>query len=196
MIAMAKTQLTIDIEKALWNYTSKMGVFGCFEVTIGWYGKERVDYMTYDTKDIWRCYEIKVSKSDFHSKAKKTFVGHFNYFVMPTELYEEVKDEIPKHIGVLVYGGYILTLVKRPKKQELMVDEQVMKNSLIRSLYRESEKVVTSENVNYVNRLKRKISKLEKDEKYYKNKWTKLSNALSLELGWKKFHELLDKYNL
>jgi hypothetical protein len=27
-----------------------MGVFGCFEVTIGFHGRERVDYMTLDTK--------------------------------------------------------------------------------------------------------------------------------------------------
>lgn len=74
-------------------------------MTVGWYGKERVDYITYDTKGIWRCYEIKVSKSDFHSKAKKTFVGHYNYFVLTRELYDEVKEEIPNHIGAYVWGG-------------------------------------------------------------------------------------------
>lgn len=91
---MAKTDLTIKLEKDIYAATNKLGVFGCFEVTIGFYGKERVDYMTYDTKGIWRCYEIKVSKSDFHSKAKKTFIGHFNYYVMPRALYEEVRETI------------------------------------------------------------------------------------------------------
>ena len=104
---MAKTDLTIDLEREIWEATRKQGVFGCFEVTIGWFGKERVDYLTYDTKGIWRCYEIKVSKSDFQSLAKNTFVGHFNYYVMPKELYDQVKDEIQKHIGVYINGGCV-----------------------------------------------------------------------------------------
>ena len=57
---MAKTEETLLIENSIYRETNRQGVFGCFEVTIGWFGKERVDYMTYDTKGIWRCYEIKV----------------------------------------------------------------------------------------------------------------------------------------
>ncbi|MEJ9149089.1 hypothetical protein P4520_28825, partial [Bacillus thuringiensis] len=96
---MAKTELTTKMERQIYAATNKQGVFGCFEVTIGWFGKERVDYLTLDTKGIWRCYEIKVSVSDFRSKANKTFCGHYNYYVIPEELYEKVKDEIPSHIG-------------------------------------------------------------------------------------------------
>jgi len=57
---MAKTEETLLIENSIYREANRQGVFGCFEVTIGWFGKERVDYMTYDTKGIWRCYEIKV----------------------------------------------------------------------------------------------------------------------------------------
>ncbi len=84
----AKTELTLTLEREIWRATNKQGVFGCFEVTIGWFGNERVDYLTYDTKGTWRCYEIKISKTDFRSKAKNTFIGHYNYYVMPQELYE------------------------------------------------------------------------------------------------------------
>ncbi len=161
---MAKTELTLELEKKLYSNTSKQGVFGCFEVTIGWFGKERVDYITYDTKGIWRCYEIKVSKSDFNSKANKTFVGHFNYYVMPNELYEEVKDKIPKHIGVH-NGSYC---IKNAKKQELAVDEKILKDSLIRCLYRDAEKVYTSESVKYIKQLKSQISRLERESKEWK----------------------------
>ena len=87
---MAKTEETLRLERSIFKATKKMGVFGCFEVTIGFFGKERVDYMTYDTKGIFRCYEIKTSLSDFHSKAKKTFCGHYNYYVLTKELYEKV----------------------------------------------------------------------------------------------------------
>ena len=67
---MAKTEETLKLERAIFFATQKTGVFSCFEVTIGFFGNERVDYMTFDTKGIWRCYEIKTSMSDFNSKAK------------------------------------------------------------------------------------------------------------------------------
>ena len=70
----AKTEETLKLERNIFNTTAKKGTFPCFEVTIGYYGKERVDYITYDTSGIWRCYEVKVSKLDFYSKCKKTFV--------------------------------------------------------------------------------------------------------------------------
>lgn len=139
---MSKTEETLRCEREIWRATRKISVFGCFEVTIGWLGSERVDYMTYDTKGIWRCYEIKTSVEDFRSMAKLTFVGHFNYFVMPQALFDKVKDEIPSHIGVYV-GRWC---IKRPKKQVLRVDEQILKNSLIRSLYREAAKFAKLEN--------------------------------------------------
>ena len=52
---MSKTELTKNIEKALWESTSKMGVYGCFEVKLGYPKTQRfltgreefVDYMTY-----------------------------------------------------------------------------------------------------------------------------------------------------
>lgn len=159
---LAKTELTTKLERLIYANTCKMGVFGCFEVTIGMGGNERVDYITYDTKGIWRCYEIKVSVADFRSSAKKTFCGHYNYYVMPRELYDKVKDEIPAHIGVYVDGSYS---VKRAKKQELAVEEHVLKDSLIRSLYREADRVFKSQNPNIVASLKKQVERL-KQEKF------------------------------
>lgn len=158
-------------------------MFGCFEVTIGFMGNERVDYITYDTKGIWRCYEIKVSKSDFNSKAKKTFLGHFNYYVMPKELFEEVKEEIPSHIGV--YCGS--SLVKKPKKQPLGVDEQVLKDSMIRSLYREFEKQFKSGNPTVVSNLNKQINRLKNKAKDEHNKCIQYSNAIYI---------ICEKYNI
>jgi len=165
---MAKTELTVQMEQQIYGATKKQGVFACFEVTIGWWGKERVDYLTYDTKGVWRCYEIKVSVSDFRSKANKTFCGHFNYYVMPEELYEKVKDEIPSHIGVYIGGR----LKKRAKKQELTVDEEILKSSLIRSLSREADKMYRSDNPAIVQSMQRTINyerkrKEEFQKKYY-----------------------------
>lgn len=165
---MAKSEGTMELERKIWESTHKQGVFGCFEVTIGWFGNERVDYITYDTNGIWRCYEIKVSKADFHSKAHNTFVGHYNYYVMPKELYEQIKEEIPVHIGIYC-GGWC---AKKAKKQELMVDEQVLKNSLIRCLYREAEKVIKSENPIVFEKIKSLLAQEKKRaEEYYRKYW-------------------------
>lgn len=164
---MAKTELTVEMERQIYGATAKRGVFACFEVTIGWYGKERVDYLTYDTKGIWRCYEVKVSLADFRSKSHKTFVGHFNYYVMSEELYEKVKDEIPKHIGVFIGQKQ----VKRARKQELGVDEDVLKNSFIRSLYREADKVLRSNNPSVVESLQRQLRYERKQKEEYRRKY-------------------------
>lgn len=159
-----KTTKTIELENKLYQSTQKLGVFGCFEVTIGWFGKERVDYMTYDTKGIWRCYEIKVSKTDFHSKAHNTFVGNFNYYVMPKELYEEVKEEIPSHIGIHC-GDYC---IKNAKKQELGVNVEVLKDSFIRSLSREVDKQIKSRNNTLIERYRRAIKSKEAEIARYR----------------------------
>jgi len=167
-----KTELTIKMENAIYNTTRKIGTFGCFEVTIGFGGKERVDYITYDTKGVFRCYEIKVSKSDFHSAAIKSFVGNYNYYVMPKELYEEVKDEISKEIGVYIGENCI----KKAKKQELKIDSETLKDSIIRSLYRDSEKLMKLENKQYLDKLK---NELEKQRKYLCEENLKYSNLLN-----------------
>ena len=156
---MNKTELTHKLERELWKHTKKRGTFGCFEVTIGWYGKERVDYLTYKTKGIFRCYEVKVSKSDFYSNNKVSFVGHYNYYVMPIELYDQVKEDIDVNIGVFTFDGKKLSSMKRSKRQELGVCEQVLKDSMIRSLYRESEKVISNNDTLEIEKLRKELNK-------------------------------------
>ena len=129
---MAKTAETISQERRIYFATQKMGVFGCHEVTIGFGGTERVDYMTVDTKGTFRCYEVKVTKADFRSKAAATFVGHFNYYVMPEALFEEVNGEIPAHIGI--YDG--ARLLRPAKRVRLGRCEILLLYSMIRSLSR------------------------------------------------------------
>jgi len=183
MIKIAKTELTKQLEESIISATSKQGVFQCLEVTIGFGGNERVDFMTMDTKDIFRCYEVKISKSDFHSKCKNSFVGNYNYYVMPQELYDVVKDEIPKHIGVYTgkvsqYGIMSICLIKNPKKQEPQVNMNILKNSMIRSLSREVEKFYLTCDMEYINKLKKRIKKLEDLNETNSNKAIESSNEL------------------
>lgn len=177
---MAKTDLTLQLERRIYSTTNKMGVFGCFEVTIGWYGEERVDYITYDTKGIWRCYEIKASKSDFYSTSKKTFVGHYNYFVLPSKLYEEVKHDIPNHVGVYVNGVHS---VKRAKKQELAVDEEILKNSLIRSLSREADKLLKSSDPDFINSMNRRIDYEKREKERYRRELQEFRREIYEKFG-------------
>ena len=183
MVTIAKTDLTIELEGKLRKSTRKIGVFGCFEVTIGFGGNERVDYITYDSKGIWRCYEIKTSKADFYSNAAKTFIGHYNYYVMPEWLYEEVKGSIPKHIGV--HNGR--SCIKNAKKQPLGTDEQVLKDSMIRSLSREQDKLFKTCDTSYLNKLQRQINIYKNNARISNNRTISYRNVI---------HDICDKYNL
>ncbi|MGF2144063.1 hypothetical protein ACQUEF_01785 [Vagococcus fluvialis] len=95
---MAKTDKTKFIERRLWAEKNIRGDFGCFEVTVGWYGKEIVDFITYKTNGEFRCYEIKVSVQDFYSNARLSFLGDFNYYVIPIELLEKLRKHKEKEI--------------------------------------------------------------------------------------------------
>lgn len=164
---MNKTEVTHKLERQLWKYTKKRGTFGCFEVTIGWGGKERVDYLTYNTKGIFRCYEIKASKSDFYSNNKVSFVGDYNYYVMPIELYNEVKEDIDSDIGVSASDGEKLSSIKRAKKHEFGICKQILKDSMIRSLYRESEKIISNNDTLEIEKLRKELNKSKR--KAYQN---------------------------
>jgi hypothetical protein len=158
-----KTQETIDIEKKLYSNTVRMGVYGAFEVT---FGRERVDYITVDRKGIWRAYEVKVTKADFHSKAAKSFIGNYNYYVMPEWLYEEVRAEIPPHIGVM--DG--VSVLKKPKKVPLSLSAETLFINLVCALNREADKYYSNQDEDIIAKYKRAIDKLTKEaEKNYNN---------------------------
>ncbi len=203
-----KTKETLELEKKIRQATHKMGVFQCFEVTIGYAGDERVDFMTYDTKGIFRCYELKVSKADFHSNAAVSFVGHYNYYVLTRNLYEQVKDEIPDWVGVYI-GDYC---VKKAKKQDLSGREyrthrtincrstevsipwtDLLKESMIRSLYRDSDKLFYSGNDKYISHIKRELERTQRERDAESKKYLKLWMTMRKELGDKKAYKILEK---
>ncbi|EGQ3927379.1 hypothetical protein I0618_001834, partial [Staphylococcus pseudintermedius] len=133
-------------ERYLYNLLlkGKLNVYGCHEVTIGIEplkkGREIVDFLTYDSKNVFRAYEIKVTKEDLKSTAKLSFVGHYNYLVLTEELYEEVKDTnlIPFNVGLVVVGKGVIK--KSGRKTLNMSDNIKLLESLMRSLNRENKK--------------------------------------------------------
>ena len=143
---MAKTELTKTIELLLFHESraDKVGIYGAFEVAFGpGYGTEYVDYMTMTSSGEITCYEIKVSKADFHSKAKLSFYGDKNYFVMPKVLYEDVKNEIPFSVGVYVYDNGTLSLIKKSSKKTVPPwDRYMVAHCMVRSLSQLTTKLV------------------------------------------------------
>ncbi len=92
----------------------------------------RVDFMRFKPinntvsgieKGDFYCYEVKSSVEDFRSKNGHNFLGDFNYYVMPEEVYEKVAHEIPCHVGVYVPDGrkkewYSLKSVKKARRKD------------------------------------------------------------------------------
>lgn len=109
---MAKSDLTKEIEFALLtkylNKGGRSGVeIGCPTGQVDFVHLER-KYINRKQEIISTCYEIKISKSDFKSKHGHNFIGNFNYYVVPKELYDKLNDEDYNwrdrtDIGVIVY---------------------------------------------------------------------------------------------
>lgn len=148
MVLILKTALTKEIEKRLYFYDGyKLGRYGCFECCLGkGYGNEYVDYMTMNTNQIFRCYEIKVSMSDLKSQCKLSFVGDYNYLVIPIELYNEIlcsdkelcdiSPQCNKDVGILVYDRGQIVSKKKAKRNCKPIDRNKLMQYMIRSLSR------------------------------------------------------------
>jgi hypothetical protein len=141
-----KTELTKDIEKAVYDAVGAhlLGVYGCYEVSFGaGYGDQYCDFVTMASDNVFRCYEIKITASDFRSKSKLSFAGDYNYFVMPAELYEAVRTEIPFGIGVYLYKKGKCKLEKKANKKNITIGQRVdLMHGMIRSLSRYTTKIV------------------------------------------------------
>lgn len=182
-----KTLLTCSIEYSALKKFAKQGTFICKEVGISTYediekkygqqsyiyhkkNTEIVDILSWNTKNEYYCYEIKTSKSDFNSKCKKSFVGNYNYYLMPIKLYEQVKDKIPSYVGVYTTSidcidkieNILLSLQKKAKRQEIKVDKDIMMYSLMKSLYREQSNY-NQQKLDYITRENSKLKKKLKD---------------------------------
>lgn len=111
---------------------------------------EIVDFLSYDMKKDWfRCYEIKVSMSDFKSKAAKSWQGNYNYLVLSEELYHQRpldwwKNNVPKYVGIMVVNtaSRFHFVAKRPVFQQITEERKdVLKKSLLRTLFYQKEKI-------------------------------------------------------
>lgn len=137
---MSKSSETYFLEETLTLFLNNTyRLIGAPEVSLGELGQ--VDYMAIDfshRKPILSCYELKISKSDFMSDAKKTWAGHYNYYVIPTRLYGQIRGRIESNIGVLTISpkGYVEEK-KKPKKIKPSVSFNYCLTRLLLALNRE-----------------------------------------------------------
>lgn len=110
--------LSLSVEKHINPYNDPR-IYWAREVTFDYSTQNavRVDFMRFKPvnntvsgieKGDFYCYEVKSSVEDFHSKNGHNFIGDFNYYVMPEEVYEKVKDEIPYGVGVFIQTILVL----------------------------------------------------------------------------------------
>lgn len=87
----------------------------------------RVDYMKFNPvnnsvsgieKGDFYCYEIKSSVEDFRSKNGHNFIGDYNYYIMPHDVYMEVSKEIPYKVGVYCPNEQELRSVKKAQRAD------------------------------------------------------------------------------
>lgn len=119
----------------------------------------RVDFMKFKPvnntvsgieKGDFYCYEVKSSVEDFHSKNGHNFLGDYNYYVMPEEVYEQIKKEIPYQVGVYVPDGmnyrgewYDLKAIKKAKRKDRSRPVSEMLLMMFRSAARDRKKVLS-----------------------------------------------------
>ena len=127
--------LSLSLQKHI-NPHNDTRIYWAREVTFDYATEHpiRADYMRFKPvnntvsgieKGDFYCYEVKSSVEDFHSKNGHNFIGEFNYYVMPEDVYEKVKNEIPYYVGVYIPDGmhyegqwYNLKSIKKARKKD------------------------------------------------------------------------------
>ena len=155
--------LSLSIRRHI-NQRNDPRIYLAAEVTFD-YGTSnaiRVDFMRFKPvnntisgieKGDFYCYEVKSSVEDFRSKNGHNFIGDFNYYVMPEEVYEQVKKEIPHNVGVYVPDGmhyrenwYDLKAIKKAKRKDRNRPVSEILLMMFRSAARERRKDHGSKN--------------------------------------------------
>lgn len=153
-----RAEITQTLSLAVEKYINPHGdtrIYWAREVTFdnGTSNQCRIDFMRFKPvnntvsgieKGDFYCYEVKSSVEDFRSKNGHNFLGDYNYYVMPEEVFKKIRNEIPYNIGVFVPNGmnyrgewYDLKSVKkaRRKDRERPVSEMLL--MMFRSCARE-----------------------------------------------------------
>jgi len=156
---MNRTKTTADLSKRLEKHidpNNDMRIYWAKEVTFDYStgNSIRVDYMKFKSvnntvsgieKGDFYCYEIKSSVEDFKNKNGHNFIGDYNYYVMPDDVFEKVKRLIPYNVGVLTPEGKGLQSAKRARRKDRDRPTSEMLLMMYRSARRDVMKARRSE---------------------------------------------------
>ena len=145
------TKRLSELTERLINPNNDSRIYWAREVTFDYItsNRIRVDYMRFEPlnttisgieKGDFYCYEIKSSVDDFHSKNGHNFIGDYNYYVMPSEVYQKVSAEIPFGVGVYCPTGGILESVKKARRMNRQRSVSEMLLMMFRSASRDKLK--------------------------------------------------------
>lgn len=146
--------LSLSIQKHI-DPNNDTRIYWAKEVTFDYATENavRVDFMKFKPvnntvsgieKGDFYCYEVKSSVEDFRSKNGHNFLGDFNYYVMPEEVFVRISHMIPYGVGVYVPDGmnrrgewYDLKSVKKAKRKDREKPLSEMLLMMFRSAARE-----------------------------------------------------------
>ena len=145
------TKRLSELTEKLINPNNDSRIYWAREVTFDYTtsNRIRVDYMRFEPlnttisgieKGDFYCYEIKSSVEDFHSKNGHNFIGDYNYYVMPSEVYQRVSAEIPFGVGVYCPTGSSLVSVKQARRMNRIRSVTEMLPMMFRSANRDRMK--------------------------------------------------------
>ena len=77
---------------------------------------------------------------EFHSKNGHNFIGDYNYYVMPSEVYQKVSAEITFGVGVYCPSGCTLESVKQARRMNRQRSVSEMLLMMFRSANRDRAK--------------------------------------------------------
>ena len=147
MTRLETTKWLSELTEKLINPDNDSRIYWAREVTFDYTtsNRVRVDYMRFAPlnntisgieKGDFHCYEIKSSVEDFHSKNGHNFIGDYNYYVMPREVYQKVYAEIPFGVGVYCPTGSSL----EPVKQARRINRQRSVSEMLLMMFRSANK--------------------------------------------------------
>lgn len=109
---------TLDIELAIAKYFGIRRHIIIPNISWGFHYGHEMDLIVITRSNYAKEIEIKISKNDFYADFKKKhnhesiYIREF-YYAMPNNLYEQVKNDIPLHAGVLTVDKHV-RLMKKP----------------------------------------------------------------------------------
>lgn len=165
-VSVSRPQITArisDLVKKHIDPNNDPRIYWAKEVTFDYSSEHsiRVDFMRYKPvnnsvsgieKGDFYCYEVKSSEEDFHSKNGHNFIGDFNYYVMPEDVYENVKKLIPWDVGVYVPDDASLHCVKKARRKNRTRPISVMLLMMWRSSRREIVSIRRQEREKQINK--------------------------------------------